>query len=342
MTRLASLDQFRGYTVFGMWFVNFLRGHEAMHPVFFHHNTYLSYADTIMPQFFFAVGFAYRLTFLARADKHGNRGAYRHAIVRNLKLLALGIFVYGITSGALGSWWFWMAIFQTLTSIAVTSFWIMPVVGRGAAARLGLLAASALAHAALSHWFWYGFVTSNGGIDGGPLGFLSWSIPMLLGTLAYDMVKTLPRPKALASMAGVAAVFMLGGYALACITAWQQGGWFASPPFVPPVHDVDMWTMNQKAGSISYLIFAGGFSLAVYAACVILCDVLGLTWRPFQTLGQNALAGYLAHYPILAIIGLAVPRDSSLLWLLSGIGAYLLVTYAIMRGLERKGWYLKL
>ena len=34
--------------------------------IFKHHNTYCSYADTIMPQFFFAVGFAYRLTFLRR------------------------------------------------------------------------------------------------------------------------------------------------------------------------------------------------------------------------------------------------------------------------------------
>ena len=39
-----------------------------MHPIFKHHNTYCSYADTIMPQFFFAVGFAYRLTFLKRLE----------------------------------------------------------------------------------------------------------------------------------------------------------------------------------------------------------------------------------------------------------------------------------
>ena len=36
-----------------------------------HHNTYCSYADTIMPQFFFAVGFAYRLTFLRRLHSAG-------------------------------------------------------------------------------------------------------------------------------------------------------------------------------------------------------------------------------------------------------------------------------
>ena len=64
--RIVSLDQFRGYTVVGMLFVNFLGGYVVVPAVFKHHNTYCSYADTIMPQFFFAVGFAFRLTFLRR------------------------------------------------------------------------------------------------------------------------------------------------------------------------------------------------------------------------------------------------------------------------------------
>ena len=64
--RIVSLDQFRGYTVAGMLLVNFLGGYAAVPAVLKHHNTYCSYADTIMPQFFFAVGFAFRLTFLRR------------------------------------------------------------------------------------------------------------------------------------------------------------------------------------------------------------------------------------------------------------------------------------
>ena len=55
--RIASLDQFRGYTVVGMLLVNFLGGYKAVPALLKHHNTYCSYADTIMPQFLFAVGF---------------------------------------------------------------------------------------------------------------------------------------------------------------------------------------------------------------------------------------------------------------------------------------------
>jgi len=65
-SRIISLDQFRGYTVAGMMLVNFIGDFAAAHPVFKHHNTYFSYADTIMPAFHFAVGFALRLTLLKR------------------------------------------------------------------------------------------------------------------------------------------------------------------------------------------------------------------------------------------------------------------------------------
>ena len=74
--RIVSLDQFRGYTVAGMLLVNFLGGYREVPAILKHHNTYCSYADTIMPQFFFAVGFAYRLTFLRRLKTEGRSSAF--------------------------------------------------------------------------------------------------------------------------------------------------------------------------------------------------------------------------------------------------------------------------
>ena len=73
--RVVSLDQFRGYTVAGMFLVNFLGGYASVPAWLKHHNTYNSYPDTIMPQFFFAVGFAYRLTFLKRRERDGAAAA---------------------------------------------------------------------------------------------------------------------------------------------------------------------------------------------------------------------------------------------------------------------------
>ena len=83
--RIASLDQFRGYTVAGMFLVNFIGGFaviKADFPILKHHNTYCSYADTIMPQFFFAVGYSYRLALLRRRDQVGAWAAYRRTAKR--------------------------------------------------------------------------------------------------------------------------------------------------------------------------------------------------------------------------------------------------------------------
>jgi predicted acyltransferase len=127
------MDQFRGYTVAGMFLVNFIGGFAAIHPVFQHHNTYCSYADTIMPQFFFAAGFSLRLVMLRRRE-------YRKVIWRCLALILTGVLVYhldgqyrrwadmekfgvaGVLSNAL-----WRSPFQALVHIAVTSLWILPV-----------------------------------------------------------------------------------------------------------------------------------------------------------------------------------------------------------------------
>ena len=83
--RLVSLDQFRGYTVLGMVLVNFVGSFEAIPAVLKHHNNYCSYADTIMPQFLFAVGFAFRLTFERRVQREGVGAAYGRMIQRLLE-----------------------------------------------------------------------------------------------------------------------------------------------------------------------------------------------------------------------------------------------------------------
>src|SRR5271165_4383082 len=143
--RLISLDQFRGYTVLGMFFVNFVGAFEVIPAVFKHHHTYCSYADTIMPQFFLAVGFAYRLTLLRRLKSTGAATAYGHVVRRNLGLILLGFVVYHI-GGSVHSWSELQQLtagefafrvvkrelFQTLVHIGVTSLWVMPVIAAGA------------------------------------------------------------------------------------------------------------------------------------------------------------------------------------------------------------------
>ena len=79
MGRIDSIDQFRGYTVAGMIVVNFLGVcYMTSEPAILrHHNTYFSYADTIMPSFMFACGFSYRLT-ISPPTFDGNREDIGH------------------------------------------------------------------------------------------------------------------------------------------------------------------------------------------------------------------------------------------------------------------------
>jgi predicted acyltransferase len=93
-TRLAALDQFRGYTVAGMCLVNFLAPFAAIHSVLKHNDTYFSYADTIMPGFLFVVGFAFRLTYLKRRSVSGRWPTARSYMRRSGKLLLLSLLIY--------------------------------------------------------------------------------------------------------------------------------------------------------------------------------------------------------------------------------------------------------
>jgi predicted acyltransferase len=83
--RIDSLDQFRGYTVAGMFLVNFLSPFVAAPFILKHHSSYCSYADTIMGNFLFAVGFAFRLSFGRRAIQQGLAQAYWHAAVQAIQ-----------------------------------------------------------------------------------------------------------------------------------------------------------------------------------------------------------------------------------------------------------------
>ncbi|MCA9042347.1 MAG: DUF5009 domain-containing protein, partial [Planctomycetaceae bacterium] len=206
--RIISLDQFRGYTIFGMFLVNYMSSYKDITPnILLHHHTYTSYADLIMPHFLFCVGFAFRLTFGRRDYKEGGPSkAYWRVVRRILGLMLVTFSVYHARRPA-DSWEqlsqfgvfdvfyeFFMMPWKsrwsnTLGQIALTSLWILPWLRTSVRTRIMIMVASGCLHMLgcyLGYFTWVN--TGPTGVDGGPLGFLTWTIPALLGTITCDWV----------------------------------------------------------------------------------------------------------------------------------------------------------
>lgn len=356
--RLLSLDQFRGYTVAAMFAVNFIGGYTATPAILRHYHTWCSFADTVMPQFLFAAGMALRLVTLREIEKHGKAAAMRHGIRRGLSLMLLGFVWYG--ARGFDSWQqlsassgfdivrnvFLTSAFEALTHIGATSLWVLPVIASSSRARWAWMLGSAGLHVFLSWIWWYAALKTWGIIDGGPLGFLTWTLPFLAGSLALDAVRgasnaeTPDKPgAALPRLLLPAAVLMTAGYLLACLTA---GGVIAAPPFVPPWHPVDMWTMSQRAGSVSYLTFCAGFSLAVFALFHWWSDLRGKSLTLFADLGRNALAAYLIHSVVMNLTEQCGPKDSPLWWAMTLSTIGFLLSWQFTRWLNARSLYLRL
>ncbi len=394
--RIVSLDQFRGYTVAGMFLVNYMGFFVVCPVVLKHHNTYCSYADTIMPHFMFAVGFAFRLTFGRRVQSEGAVSAYMRVVRRLLGLVLVSLIIYRISPVAktwseLQAIGVWDAIagplkrnwFQTLMHIAVTSLWIVPVIRARASVRIAYMIFSAAAHVVLSYYFYFTWVNSPpNGIDGGPLGFLTWTIPAIIGTLACDWVveaEGLPRVKPFLIWSFA---LMLLGWGISCGTRFydvpvadqtnpaikseklaahpvipdkaqieaKQGepftAYLAEPPFVKPPEQEqrqwNYWMMSQRAGTLSYLVFTAGLSLVVYLLFHLACDRGNWQIPLFRTLGTNALVAYILHDLVMEAVKPFATRDSPAWYAWGSFVLFFWITWLIVRHLEKNEIHLKL
>lgn len=335
-----------------MFLVNFLGAYQATPALLRHHNTWCSYADTVMPQFFFAVGMALRLVMQRQEAQHGRGAALKRGARRGLLLMLLGLMWYGL-GGGFKTWSllsgtpagdllrdvFLRNAFQALTHIGAATLWVLPVITRGAGVRIAFALASAGLHLGLSHAGWYETLHNWRVIDGGPLGFLTWTLPVIAGSLALDVVRMPAGGGAISRLLRGGVLAMAGGYGLACLT---QGGVVAAPPFLPPWHAADLWTMSQRAGSVSYLLFSSGFSLVVYAAFVWWSDRRGCSLGLFTDLGQNALVAYLIHMVVMGAVKSVGPGDSPLWYAVALSTVAFMLSWAAVKWLNAQRIFLRL
>lgn len=241
--RLSSLDQFRGYAIFGMLLVNFF-GHYGvkwvdqlqtgwlktpLYEIFgeqlHHHNTFMTYADTIAPIFMFVVGIGMRLSWVKRVEKTTPGKARKAMAGRYFTLVLIAFAIY--------SGWLWDA----LMSIGLAGLVSLVVVDKKWPVRIayafGLLCAYQLIFSFTSYGVWllrlgqygeslpYPWITIflplreellAVKINGGPIGHWSWAFLLIFGTIAYDIMATGDRKKIFTGLLSFAVIFTIAGW----------------------------------------------------------------------------------------------------------------------------------
>jgi predicted acyltransferase len=293
--RLMSLDVFRGMTIAAMILVNNAGdwGHVYWPLEHAEWNGWTP-TDLIFPFFLFIVGVSMVMSFDARRARGASRGQLLlHSLKRSATILALGLFLNGYPNfnlhtiripGVLGR----IAIVYFISSLIVLFLgrmarWVIaaslligyfllmkfvpvPGYGPGVLTMDGNLAAYVDRSLMYSHLY-----IAHRFDPEGVLSTLPAIVTCLIGVFAGDWLRHKePRQLVRGLLMGAATGLVLGNL-------WNV--WF-------PINK-NLWTS-------SYVLFTGGFAMAVLAACYWLVDVWG--WKrwaqPFLWYGMNPLAIY--------------------------------------------------
>jgi predicted acyltransferase len=340
--RIASIDQFRGFAIFGMLLVDYfglykgslLEPGESTGFIYFlavlwkqvHHasGTGVTFADTIAPIFMFVVGMGMRLSFQRRAMEVGPREARKSVFKRYCLLVLIAFTVYT------GYLW------DALLNIGLAGLLAVMLVDRKPSIRFGaglvLLAAYQAVFSLTSYGPWlyrtlkyddampfiwkiipFGPELVDCPINGGPIGHWSWCLMLLCGTIAYDLMAT-------KNVRKIVIGCLAWGIAL-CVAGWVfKMEWPGVKAF---------WPFCKNYMTAPFALWTSGLCFLYLLAFYVVCDLLKLRIPHMTVLGLNPLFIYILQWCIIESAHRFIPEQTTN-W--TGIMAGSVVFYAVCYG----------
>ena len=314
--RKLSIDQFRGFAIFGMILVNYL-GHFDVIPQTFKHPHYgMTFANAIAPYFLIAVGMGFRISFVKMVARAGYRTSAIHSLKRYLILIFIGLVLYGPNIKT--------DIWDALVDIGFAGILALPFILRSKTVRTIASFSFLIIYQLLFVFAGYGEWTMANSIDGGPLGPLSWVSILLFGTVLYDFLQECSSRDFIRKTLIYGIILMLLGYLLSLLQPQE------------------VWQFSQRSMSMAYPIFASGLGFITFLFFYLVNDVYKIELPHFTVLGINPLLLYVIQSILIALHGSLLPSKAPLWQALSGFVVIYMLCYLVAHYLWRNKMIIKL
>ena len=307
--RILSLDQFRGFAIFGMILVNYL-GHFDVIPETFKHPRFgMTFANAIAPFFLFAVGMGLRVSLMNRIQKIGQKKSYLMAAKRYFVLILIGIVLYG-PDPVCNMW-------DALVDIGFAGLLTLPFILTGRWIRISLAFVFVIIYQLVFAFTGYGEWTMQHSIDGGPLGPVSWASILFFGTvLMDDLLNSSPSSFIKQSLIMGLLLTILG-----------LGMSYLQPE--------SLWQFSQRSMTMAYPILASGLSFVVFVFFYWLNDLRKIEIPHLTLLGLNPLILYIVQNILIDYYGSILDIKAPLWQALSSFVVIYLLCYVVGRYMAR-------
>ncbi|MCA1900855.1 MAG: heparan-alpha-glucosaminide N-acetyltransferase domain-containing protein [Candidatus Hydrogenedens sp.] len=320
--RWKFIDQFRGFAILSMIFVNVCNEFDTSFSWFRHHTYSATFADFVAPAFIFIVGFSYRLSYTKNAQHLKKSELHKKIIKRYVIITFLG-FIYGHFD-------FYVSVWDALTDIGIAGLLIYPFIGTSSTFILSAGFLYLLIYQLLFSLTHYGNWLMANSIDGGPLGPLSWVF-----ILAWGSVCAIHFEKNKNVFPKTFSYWLLGGIILTLF------GWILAHPI--SILPMSSLPFTQKGMTASYSLFFAGLCSTSLCTFYLINEKINIIVKPFTTMGKNSLVLYFLQAILIVILRLILPEylyNYSMTPYIASIGI-LLLCFIVAKMLEIKSIYIK-